>query len=807
MKLQCLFRCVSGFLIGILLLSALVSCGLFVDPAGTENLPEPSDTETQSPKDGQLTPDPVPPAVHTVDQLKGLIFSQVYGTGNNPDAPVRFSYIQLYNPTLRDIPLSGASVYHRKGDSGYVSEFGFPEGARVMAGHYYLVRCAEATGKDGTAYDLTCEVMQVRQFDAECRELRLDNQENLLILGESGLQFNSPNALPYSRNPYVATYFIGTAAEETPDMRDIHIAYGMSKNKIAVKTDNLPNAYYQVRNLTKLGTFDLRRFRPRTSEGDVNTYTESRLPEVVFSEDPGFYDHALSLELSGPENSVIYYTLDGTEPTVKSKVYTGPIQLEDSSDVPNGEMTRRSVQYVGPAPLTDSFPGLRVVKAMAVSGDTQTGVTTASYLIIPGFSADYHVKVFSLTLPIRNWNSAIGIYNRYNTSDPRPRSDAYLEIFNEDGDRVSHANIEVSVSGKYSASKNMKSLRLYFKGRLNDTNEGENSVYSALFGEYALDSEGAVISEYQRLLLRNGGNDCGYSYIRDAFSQRLGGLLGVDHMAYTPAILFVNGEFWGVYNCRERYETQYATNHYGVLPENVTVMESDYSKVNRDNMADYVVSDGNAADGVNFNNLYHFIRDNDMKIEKNYRKVEQELDFDSLIDMYVEHLVLCGADWPHNNIKLWRNWNPDDPSGFDTKWHYALLDQDTTLALSFSYSQNCFENAFNDRSVTALIMIKLMENTEFRNRFFVRYYTAATQIYTPTRMTDLFYEIYDAVSPLIDLQERRWPGDFPGRDRWESEMNKILTFLQNRQSYALSTFYSFFSVTEAEILELMGGAS
>ena len=104
-------------------------------------------------------------------------------------------------------------------------------------------------------------------------------------------------------------------------------------------------------------------------------------------------------------------------------------------------------------------------------------------------------------------------------------------------------------------------------------------------------------------------------------------------------------------------------------------------------------------------------------------------------------------------------------------------------------------------------MTKLMENTEFRNRFFVRYYTAATEIYTPTRMTELFYEIYDAIEPLMDLQAQRWPADFKDRNSWDKEMNKILTFIQNRQSYALSTFYSFFSITEADVLALLGGGS
>lgn len=737
-----------------------------------------------------------------INRLEPVIFSQVYGTGNSSGSAVRYSYIQLYNTSDETLNLAGASLYVKSGKNKEFTEYPFPKDEYITAGHYYLIRGAEVEERSVVSNSESEEILRVDYFDLELDKLALDNHENVILLGRSGLGKHELEDYAMSDNVY--TCFIGTE-EDSASLGEIHTAGDMSKSKVAVKIGNRADSYYAVYNLTKLPVSDLIGIRPQTSEGDVNTYVNSCFTEVEFSHYAGFYNEEFELTLTAPEGYTIYYTTDGSAPTVESEVYSSPMLIKDTSAVAWGPEIDRGIRYLGDGarPTKNKMLGSVVIKAMASNGIDSTDVYTNTYFVIPDFADEYDVTVFSFSMAERDWISGVGFYNRFGASDPRPRSKGYLEVFDNDGNRVGHSNIEVGVSGKYSASKLMKSLRIYYKGSLNDGTEGQSKLRYDLFGEYAKDANGGVISEFERLLLRNGGNDCGISYIRDAFSQRLGGLLGIDEMAYTPALVFINGEFWGMYNCRERYETQYITSHYGVAEENVTVMESDYSLVNRNNLADYVVSDGNIADGANFNELYHYIVDADLSDPEVYEYVYDRLDVDSVIDMYVEHLILGAADWPFNNIKLWRNSNPDDPSGVDTKWHYALLDQDTTLGLSRSYTSGSgFNEAFNYDSVTACIMMGLMENESFRNRFYLRYYEAATEIYTVENMTELFWEVYDSVKPLIELQEIRWPGDGANSDTWEQQMNVILTFIQNRPTYALDNLYDFFDIDEEYILSL-----
>ena len=100
-----------------------------------------------------------------------------------------------------------------------------------------------------------------------------------------------------------------------------------------------------------------------------------------------------------------------------------------------------------------------------------------------------------------------------------------------------------------------------------------------------------------------------------------------------------------------------------------------------------------------------------------------------------------------------------------------------------------------------------MENDDFRDRFYLRYYEAVTEIYTVERMTELFWEVYDSVRPLMTLQQKRWPGDGASVDTWEKQMQTILSYLQNRPVYALENFYRFFHISEDTILALRQSVS
>lgn len=542
------------------------------------------------------------------------------------------------------------------------------------------------------------------------------------------------------------------------------------------------------------------------SDSTGNQATEPTCP-LQFSHAPGFYDKSFDLTLTVPEGWTVYYTENGTDPRTSSsrKTYTQPITLYNTYDMAWGPAIRAWNKYAGrdARPASNTMPGGYVIKAYAEKNGEQTAVYTASYFIAAAFKR-YGVKMVSLSLPVDEMLGADGFYSNYNPYDDytatRPRGTASMEIFTPDGVRISHSTVELAVSGNGSSGAMMKSLRVYYKKSLNRDGNQDASVQYDLFDGLALDQSGAVITDFSRLVLRNSGNDCGSSYLRDAYMQRVCAGLRIDTLASTTVMVFVNGEFWGIYNLRERYSPEYVEAHYGVDKDNVCIIENDYSHVHDNNNVPYVVCNGEEGDADDFNQLVAYMKSNNLSDPRVFEKVASQLDLDSFIDMYVARLYFNARDWPENNIKVWRNKNPDDPSGFDTKWHFTLLDMDMGLAYyTFTdYRDSIFELAFNRYSVCATMMTQLLKNPDFKNAFIARYYELVTEYFTPDRLLPVFEDMYAERKPLMVLQAGRWPGDGASVDAFASTCDDIRTFIEKRQKNALRQFCTQFKITEAE---------
>jgi hypothetical protein len=105
------------------------------------------------------------------------------------------------------------------------------------------------------------------------------------------------------------------------------------------------------------------------------------------------------------------------------------------------------------------------------------------------------------------------------------------------------------IHGGYSRVFPQKSFRLYAD---HDYDENKKFKYD-LFPNQAYDINGEHIDSFSRLILRGGGNDFFGVMFRDEVIQSLVSHLNIPTQAYRPSVVFLNGEYWGIYNIRERY--------------------------------------------------------------------------------------------------------------------------------------------------------------------------------------------------------------------------------------------------------------
>ena len=755
-----------------------------------ETLPDSTVTEDE-------TDPPIDPSLHPGDSslYKGVLIHSVYGTGKKgAEALISNGYIQLYNKSNKDIALTGASLYYKSNNNNPFDQFVFPEGAIIPAGGYYLVRTNAPAD-----FDPNNAVLRVEHCDAEWN-VYLDNKEIRLLLAPSGWAID--------RDADVTTFddaiscFVATMEYHT----SVYSLYDLSRNKIAVRTAMEEYSGYHTVNLTRAATPELRDLRTRTSNGTVNEVVSSKLNEVLFSYDAGIYDSAIILNLSAKEGYTIYYTTDGSNPAQESnknrKKYTAGITLSDTSAMGWGPLTRS-----WSTPSVSTQVGGHVIKAYATNGTESTDVFTNTYFITDDLEK-YGISVMSLSLPKDEVIGTNGFYNNFllegTITGARRRGVAIMEVFDPSGDRVGNSRVEMAVSGNGSSGWGMKSLRIYVKGANNQDSGLESDLNYDIFGGAAKDQWGQAITSFSRFMLRNSGNDCGTSYIRDAFMQTTSAGLNVDYMESTSTLVFINGEFWGVYNFRERYSPEYVESHYGVNKDNVTVIESDYSQVHTNTNADFVLSSGVEGDQDPFNAMVQYMRDHNLAEQQHYDYIASQMDIDSFIDMWVVRLFYVARDWPENNIKIWRNKNPDDPSGFDTKWHFTLLDTDMGLSFyDFTTERENFFWAFDSGSVCGTMMRALMKNEGFKQQFILRYYDVVTNFFTPEYLSAMFDEMYAERDPLMKLQEGRWHSDASFTySKWQTECTKIRSFINNRQTYALDHFFRYFGISEAELEHL-----
>ena len=787
---------------------------------GAEQVTLPSASETSAPEgegtvaQEQETASPdAPPSIeidttpidpHPGDSslYNGVMISAVYGTGKkNIDAAAEAGFVQLYNSNNKAVSLKGASLYYKSDGAKPYSQFVFPEDAVIPAKGYYLVRCTPVSG-----YDTTYAVMGVSEYDARWNET-LDNREIRLLMAPTGWSVGKDDDI-LSFDDAVSVFY----ASDTAIVDHVYAVTGLSKNKVAVRTALKDYSGFNKVNLTERATAELNQIAPRTSDGRVNQVISTRLDEVYFSAPAGVYGSDFALTLSADSGFTVYYTTDGSDPTTSTtaKRYSSPISLRNTSAMTWGATTKTWSQLeVGANPTSNTLPGGYVVKAYATDGTTKTPVYTNTYFINNGMK-DYGVSVVSLSIPVSEMLGDQGFYNNFmlegTITGERRRGLAVMEVFDPNGVRVGYSNVEMAVSGNGSSGHLMKSLRLYYKSINNMTGGMDSDLDYDLFGGYAKDANGNVITSFDRLLLRNSGNDCLNSYIRDAYMQRVAACTNVDTMATVSTLVFINGEFWGVYNIRERYSPEYVESHYGVDKNNVSVVESDYSQVHTNHNADYVDSSGVVGGAADFNALIAYIDTHNLADPTAYAYVCDRLDIDSFIDMWAVRCYFNARDWPENNIKIWKNMNPDDPSGFDTKWYFTLLDLDMGLAyFPINDGNNTAENAnflpwfIGSDSTCGRIMRGLLNNASFRDKFIVRYYEIITEVFTEEYLSQVFERMVTERTPLMILQQQRWGNSGASVATWNSDVSDIRSFIRNRQGYALSGLYDYFGVSAQDI--------
>jgi hypothetical protein len=540
------------------------------------------------------------------------------------------------------------------------------------------------------------------------------------------------------------------------------------------------------------GTGDFHYFRePTPGEQNGTARYAGILDRVEFSHEPGFYTSNFSLELSHPDNDVtIYYTWNGSVPDNTSMPYNSDIVVSDRSNADNQHSmipTNFITDWRGWKEPEGKVAKGTIIRAVATKpGYIESPVSSASYFVFPEGENRYSVDVVSIITDHDNLfsdshgiyvpgthytgNQSTGNYYQRGIEWERPAS---FEFFGDD--TYFQQDIGIRIHGGWTRRDPIKSLRLYARG-----DYGESRFNYRFFPELPYTS-------YNRLLLRNSGNDWANTMFRDAAAQSLVSHI-LDIQAYRPSVVFINGEYWGIKNFRERVDQHYIGRRFGVNPDNIDLLT-------RDNE----VKEG---DNQHYNRMIEFVRGNDMRIESNYQQVQEMMDVENYLDYYSAQVYYANTDWPANNIDFWRlrvPYDPAAPKGHDGRWRWILYDVDRALGLFQDYTYNYDMIAYitqefnNNREWPNFLFRNLLENETFKNSFINRLADHLNTIFIPSRVHSVIDDFSNRIEQEIPEHIHRWR--YPSSpDQWQQQVQTMHNNAANRPDYVRQHLMDHFGI-------------
>lgn len=424
----------------------------------------------------------------------------------------------------------------------------------------------------------------------------------------------------------------------------------------------------------------------------------------------GQYDNveSLTIELNAPFGE-IYYTTDGDAPGSDAILYTEPIVITETT----------------------------IIQAVAAEEGAHTSrIATFSYFVNEGH-----------TMPILAFNAES--YNAFDELYHNPNKISQQECVGalalyENGEEVFNQRGGMRLKGFSSIVEcQKKSLGVYFRGKYGD---GELS---------GIDLFDNGVTEYSSLAMRSG-QDQDYASMRNELMQELclqfTSEVPTQHNKY--AVLYVNGNYMGVYALKENMNEHYYASLKNVDSDSVSVFHR---------ISDLAKPEDEIYEAISF------CMDNDMSDPEMYAQFSEMFDIDNVIDFLVIYCYGGNTD-TLNNIKIVKS------SEEDNKWRFCFYDQDKALIDSSWSVHNVFSYLGQCHTQLSKMANQLCENAEFRDKFLTRYAEAINTVLSDENVLALIDVLYEQLEPEMSRDRAKWGSSMA---YWEGSVGLLRSLIEN----------------------------
>lgn len=373
-----------------------------------------------------------------------------------------------------------------------------------------------------------------------------------------------------------------------------------------------------------------------------------------------FFSQDVKLKIEMPQGARVYYTINGNEPNGGCTEYTAPISLKAAEG---------------------DFPNCLILKAIAYYADgSKSEVITHTIFAQEQMENRFETIVFSIVgdpKDLTHPDSGILYEDNAKQRGKESEREVYIEAINSDGSLIFEQSAGIRPYGGASRGSEIKSMKLFAR-----------KEYDPYHGKFEIDvfgtigENGEVINKYDKLVLRNYGNDFQFAFVRDELNQRLAAQAGYTNVeAVVPAVVYLNGKYYGLFYLHENYCDDFFKDKYGGSKEgHYEVLEGNEKRKNEDDDDEANVQ---AAEEYNF--MYDYFSYADMTVDMHFDELCAFMDVENYLQYYAFNICINNNDWPQNNYKCYRYYAADGEAygegETDGRWRFLFHDLDFSMGL------------------------------------------------------------------------------------------------------------------------------
>ena len=504
----------------------------------------------------------------------------------------------------------------------------------------------------------------------------------------------------------------------------------------------------------------------------VSFSARAQVDTVIFSVQGGFYDQVIQLDLFNYyAQNHIRYTTNGNTPDADSPLYTGSLTLDSTlyshSNIYTIVNCIPSIFY-----LADSIQRAIVIRAAAfdAAGNRLCQPVTNTYFI-RSLGCDFHgLPVLSLvadSLALFDYETGIFVPGiNYDPLDSLSTGNykmkgrewerlANMEFYEQDNQGINQL-CGLRTHGGASRWLQQKGMKLYAREEY-----GKKRFNFSFFPTTTVD-------RFKHLCLHSFRcSNWLQTGCQEYLSQTIARNLDFEALAVRETVVFINGEYWGIYTMEEAPDERYIENHYDVDMDEMVMIK--YWGV------PYY------GDPTEWRALFRWFDTADLSQPEDSAYAYEHVDVSSFLDYMLFETFAANVDWPGNNVKLWQpgpggkfRWLFYDGDGCFVRPHFEATDHAITQGLS------------------SRVFLRFRENQGFLNAFSHRYFELCESYFSYDYMRSVLDAYAQLVEGEVPAQCQRF--HFPVNvNRWYVDMDKLDAFFVQRDFYfrlELEEFYS-----------------